>query len=74
MIKTFIFYVYALLDSGTSLSFETPYDANQFKILPKKLCEPFCVFMPVGESILAERVYHDCQVSINHKNTMTNLV
>ena len=27
-----------------------------------------------GKSILAERVYRDFHVSINHKNTMVNLV
>ncbi|KAG5575216.1 hypothetical protein H5410_055350 [Solanum commersonii] len=40
----------------------------------KKICEPFCVSSPVGESILAERVYRDCVISINHKDTMTDLV
>ena len=32
------------------------------------------MFTPVGESILAERVYPDCHVSINYKNTMVDLV
>ncbi|KAH0691243.1 hypothetical protein KY285_018431 [Solanum tuberosum] len=29
---------------------------------------------PVGESILAERVYRDCPISVNHKSTMVDLV
>ena len=47
---------------------------NQFEILPKKLSEFFCVSTPVGESILVERVYRDCPVSVNHKDTMADLV
>ena len=47
---------------------------NQFEILPKKLSEFFCVSTPVGESILAERVYHDCTISINYKDTIADLV
>ena len=73
MIKVFTFDVYALLDPVASVSFVTPYVANQLEILPEKLYEPFYVYTPVGESILAKRVYR-CPVSINHKNTMTDLV
>ena len=74
MIKIFAFDVYALLDLGKSLSFVTPYVENKFDVILKKLCEHFCVFTPVGESILAERVYCDCHVSINHKSIMAELV
>ena len=74
MIKVFTFDVYAFLDPVESLSFVTSYVVNQFKILSKQLCEPFYVSTPVGESILAESVYHDCPISINHKNTMSDLV
>uniref|UniRef100_M1D8P2 Retrotransposon gag protein n=1 Tax=Solanum tuberosum TaxID=4113 RepID=M1D8P2_SOLTU len=59
---------------GASLSFVTPYAANNFDVLREKLCELFCVSSPIVESILAERVYHDCVISINHKNTMFDLV
>ncbi|XP_049363663.1 uncharacterized protein LOC125828392 [Solanum verrucosum] len=41
--------------TGASLSFVIPYVANGFDILLEKLCEPFCVSTPVGESIIAER-------------------
>ena len=30
--------------------------------------------MPAGEFILAEKVYRDCPISINNKNTMVDLV
>ena len=74
MIKVFIFYAYDLFDPGEILSFVTPYIENQFEIIHEKHSEHFYVSTPVGESILAERVYRDCLVSINHKNTMSDLV
>ncbi|KAH0669267.1 hypothetical protein KY285_023426 [Solanum tuberosum] len=74
MIKVFAFDVYALLDPSASLSFVTPYVANKFEVIPEKIYEPYCVSTPVGESILAERVYRDYVISINHKDTMADLV
>ncbi|KAG5603456.1 hypothetical protein H5410_034826 [Solanum commersonii] len=59
---------------GLSLSFVTPYVAMNFDVLPEQLSEPVSVSMPVGESILAERVYRDCPVSVNHKSTMAALI
>ena len=73
MIKVFTFDVYAFLDSGSSLSFVTPYVANKFEILPERFCEAFYDSIPIWESILAERGYRDCPVYINHKNTMADL-
>ena len=63
-----------MLDPRASLSLVTPYVANQSKIHPEKLSEPFCVSTPVRDSILEERVYRDCPISINHKNTIADLV
>ena len=57
MIQVFDLTIYALLDPGESLSFVTLYVANNFEIHPEKLCEPFYVSTPVGESILAAIVY-----------------
>ncbi|KAH0632967.1 hypothetical protein KY284_035753 [Solanum tuberosum] len=74
MIKVFTLDVYAFLDPAAGLSFVTPYAANNFDVLLEKLCEPFCVSTPIVESILAKRVYHDCVISINHKNTIADLV
>ena len=54
--------------------FVTPYVANKFEILLKKLCKPFCVSTTDGESILTESVYRDCPVSINHNNSMADPV
>nr|AAV31186.2 Gag-pol polyprotein, putative [Solanum tuberosum] len=74
MIKVFTFDVYAFLNPGASLSFVTPYVAMNFDVLPEKLCEPFSVSTLVGESILADRVYRDYVISVNHKSTMVDLV
>ncbi|KAH0729466.1 hypothetical protein KY289_000654 [Solanum tuberosum] len=46
----------------------------RFNILPERLLEPFSVSSHVGESNLAERVYRDCIISVNHKDTMADLV
>ncbi|KAH0669343.1 hypothetical protein KY285_023504 [Solanum tuberosum] len=74
MIQVFDLTVYALLDPGASLSFVTPYVAMNFDVIPEQHSEPFSVSTPVGESILAERVYRDCPISINHKSTMADLI
>ena len=66
--------MYAFLDRRESLSFVAPYIANNFDVLPEKLSEPFCVSTPVRESILAKRFYRDCHDTINHNNTMVDLV
>ncbi|WMV19404.1 hypothetical protein MTR67_012789 [Solanum verrucosum] len=51
------------------------YDPSlHFDVLPEQLLEPFNVSTLVGESILAERVYRDCPISINHKSTMADLI
>ncbi|KAH0722564.1 hypothetical protein KY290_005215 [Solanum tuberosum] len=73
MIKVFTLNFYALLNPGASLSFVTLYVAMKFHVLPEKLCELFCVSTLVGESILAERVYRDCTIYVNHKSTMADL-
>ena len=74
MIKVLSFDVYAFLDPGVSLSFVTPYVANEFEVFLRNFVNPFFLSTHVGESILAERVYRDCPVSTNNKITMAELV
>ena len=45
-----------------------------FEIISEQLSEPFSVSTPIGEFILAERVYRDCPVSVSHKSIMTDLI
>ncbi|XP_070046833.1 uncharacterized protein [Nicotiana tomentosiformis] len=43
-------------------------------IEPKQLHELFSVSTPVGESIMAARVYRDCFVTVHGRDTMANLI
>ncbi|KAH0748577.1 hypothetical protein KY290_027809 [Solanum tuberosum] len=45
-----------------------------FDVIPEQLSKPFNVSTVIGESILAERVYRDCSISVNHKSTTADLV
>lgn len=63
-----------MLDSGANLCFVTPYVAINFYIILEQLSEPFSVSTLLEEFNLAERVYYDCAISINNKNTMVDLV
>lgn len=74
MLRVFSFDVYVLLKSSMTLPFVTPCVVVKFGILPKRLLEPFNVSIPVGESLIAERVYRYCTVSIYHRDTMVDLV
>ncbi|XP_055814603.1 uncharacterized protein LOC129884308 [Solanum dulcamara] len=74
MIRVSSFDCYVLMDPGATLSFVTPYVASKFNKIPERLLEPFCVATPVGDSVLAERVYRDCTVSIHHRDTLADLV
>ncbi|PPY92736.1 hypothetical protein C5P31_25780, partial [Escherichia coli] len=55
---------YALIDPGSTLSYITPFVARKFGIVPEILSDPFAVSTPVGESIIARRVYRGCTVTI----------
>ena len=57
-----------------SLSFVIPNVAMNFEIIPEQLSEQFIVSTPVGESILAERFYRDCPISVSHRSTMADLI
>ncbi|XP_070046949.1 uncharacterized protein [Nicotiana tomentosiformis] len=44
-------------NSGSTLSYITPFVAGKFGIVSEILCDPFAVSTPVGEPIIATRVY-----------------
>lgn len=56
------------------MSFVTSYISMRFKISSKQLLETLSVSILVGESILEERVYHNCNTYVYHKYTMTYIV
>ena len=64
MLQVFNFDVYVLLDPGANLSFVSLYIAMKFSIDPEILLEPYSVYNPVGESIVASRVFRGCPISI----------
>ena len=66
--------MYALLDPGANLSFVSPYVAMKFSIDPEILLEPYSVYNPVGESIVASRVFRGCPISILHRIIPCDLV
>uniref|UniRef100_M1DMG3 Gag-pol polyprotein n=1 Tax=Solanum tuberosum TaxID=4113 RepID=M1DMG3_SOLTU len=66
--------VYGLIDPGSTLSYVTPLIAEKFKRTPKLLVKPFEVSTPIGESIIARRVYRNCIVTVCDRYTLADLV
>lgn len=65
---------YALLDLGANLSFVTLFFTYKFHACTKVLHEPNKVSNPMGESIVAQRVYRGCPISVLHKVIPCDLV
>ena len=66
--------VYALIDPRSTLSYVTPFIAGNLCIVAESLDRPFIVSTPVGESIVARRVYRGCTVEIIDRQTSVDLV
>ncbi|XP_049394710.1 uncharacterized protein LOC125858999 [Solanum stenotomum] len=66
MLQVFSIDVYALLDPGATLSFVTSFVAMKFEILPNVLEEPFSVSTRVRDSVVANRVYSSCPISVSY--------
>ena len=73
MLKVFQYDVYALLDAGATFSFVTPLVAMRFDMLPDVLLEPFYISTPVGDFVVAKRVYRRCLISLSHRITLIDL-
>ena len=63
-----------MLDLGYTLYFVTPYIAVQLTISPETLSEPFSVSTPVGDPVIARRVYRNYPVAISQKVILADLV
>ena len=74
MSRVFDLDIYALLDSGATLSFVTPYLLLQFNVSGKTLSKPFSVSTPIGDKVIARRVYKNCSVTVYQKVTSVDLV
>ena len=74
MLNIFSLDRYALLDPDATLSFLTPLVAKKFDILPDILHELFIVSTPVGESVVAKRVYRNCPIMLPNRVSYVDLV
>ncbi|XP_049399822.1 uncharacterized protein LOC125863894 [Solanum stenotomum] len=66
--------VYALIDPGSIFSYITTFIASKIDMKSELLPQPFEVSTPVGDSILASRVYRSCTVLINDRPTFDDFV
>ncbi|XP_015170733.1 uncharacterized protein [Solanum tuberosum] len=66
--------VYALIDPVSTISYITPFIASKIDKKSELLPQPVEVSTPIGDSILASRVYQDCTVLINDRPTSADLV
>ncbi|WMV50784.1 hypothetical protein MTR67_044169 [Solanum verrucosum] len=74
VLKVFHINVYAFLDPSATLSFVMPYVSMRFDVSPDVLLDLFSISTPIGESIVAKRVYRNCHVSLSHRVTYVDLV
>ncbi|XP_070020760.1 uncharacterized protein [Nicotiana sylvestris] len=64
----------ALIDPGSTHSYVSSYFALRFSRQPELLNDPFLVATPVGESLLAEYVYRACQIRVEGRDTLADLI
>ena len=74
MLKVFSIDVYALLDSGSTLSFDTPIVPKKFEILSDIFHEPFIVSTSAGELVVAKRVYKNWRIMLPNRVSYVDLV
>ena len=74
MLQVFSINIYALLDLGDTISYVTPLVYSKFDILSNILNELFMVSTPVGESVVAKRVYRNCPILFPNRITYVELV
>ena len=65
--------VYALIDPSSTLSFISPFVASRIGI-ESELIEPFEVATPVGDFVIATRVYRNCSIVIYSHHTVADLI
>ncbi|XP_070047357.1 uncharacterized protein [Nicotiana tomentosiformis] len=65
---------YDIMDHRSTFSYVTPNFALDFGFDPEQLLEPFSVSTPVGDSVIASRVYRDCVIIIQDRETTADLI
>ncbi|XP_070004094.1 uncharacterized protein [Nicotiana sylvestris] len=64
----------ALIDPGSTHSYVSSYFSLRFSRQPELFNNPFLVATPVGESLLAEYVYRACQIRVEGRDTLAELI
>jgi len=65
---------YVLLNPDSTLSYVTYFVAVSFGFEPDESTEPFSVSTPVGDSIMARRVYRNYVVTVCCRDTVADLI
>nr|XP_016513847.1 PREDICTED: uncharacterized protein LOC107830732 [Nicotiana tabacum] len=64
---------FVLIDPGSTISYVTPFVATKFGIKPIAI-KPLEVATPVGDSVVARRVFRGCTVVIGDRSTTADLI
>ena len=74
MLKVFSINLYALLDPGATLLFGTRLVEKKFDTLPDIVHEPLIESTPMGESLVAKKVYRNCPIMLSNGVSYVELV
>ncbi|XP_033513357.2 uncharacterized protein [Nicotiana tomentosiformis] len=74
ILSVYSFDALALIDPRYTHSYVSSYFALRFSRQPELLNDPFLVATPVGGSLLAEYVYRACQIQVEGRDTLADLI
>ena len=74
MLQALSTYVTSLLYVGATLSFVSPLVARNFYVIPDVPKKPFSVTTPVGDFVVARRVFRRCPISLPNRITIVELI
>ncbi|XP_070014776.1 uncharacterized protein [Nicotiana sylvestris] len=74
ILSVYSFDALALIDPGSTHSYVSSYFSLRFSGQPELLNDPFLVVTPVGESLLVEYVYLACQILVEGRDTLADLI
>ncbi|XP_070016989.1 uncharacterized protein [Nicotiana sylvestris] len=63
-----------LIDPGSTHFYVSSYFALRFSRQPELLNDPFLVTTPIEESLLAEYIYRACQIRVEGRDTLADLI
>ncbi|XP_075080099.1 uncharacterized protein LOC142165444 [Nicotiana tabacum] len=74
ILSVYSFDALALIDPVSTHSYVSSYFTLRFSRQPELLNDPFLVATHVGESLLAEYVYRSCQIRVEGRDTLVDLI